>query len=215
MHCIQESYGSHLIPKLLGSYECELHNAIYEVISTQPRVVVNIGCAEGYYAIGFARLLPDAVVYAYDINKTAREYCTELVKLNGLTGRVIVREKCDKSELESLPLEGAVIISDCEGYELDLLDPGKVPGLSKAILIVELHDCLVPGLSDELLPRFEDTHNILLVSPKQRTPGCYQSLAGFKPAEQQLALNEGRQIIDKPVQGQWAYMVSKTSRAKP
>src|SRR5215831_3414954 len=38
--------------KLLGFYEQELHPFIEAVIEWKPDVVVNVGCAEGYYAIG-------------------------------------------------------------------------------------------------------------------------------------------------------------------
>lgn len=207
MRYIQETTGGQLIAKLLGSFEAELHDVLSQVISMRPRVIVNIGCAEGYYAVGFARSLPDAVVYAYDIDLVARERCARLVRLNGVAERIILRGECTRSELRALPLEGAMIVCDCEGCELELLDPVEVPGLTKATLLVELHDCFVPGLSEKLLPRFEDTHNVSLISVKEREPGSYQSLTGLKPAQKQLALDEGRRFEGKPTQQRWAYMV--------
>src|SRR5262245_30471234 len=62
--------------KLIGSYEYELHDAIRYVQWRKPEVVINIGCAEGYYAIGFARLL-GVPVYAFDSNKAALALCDE------------------------------------------------------------------------------------------------------------------------------------------
>src|SRR5215813_4226420 len=44
--------------KLLGCYEHELWDAIELAITRKPSAVINIGCAEGYYAIGLARRLP-------------------------------------------------------------------------------------------------------------------------------------------------------------
>src|SRR6478672_6897407 len=48
------SVGSALIPKLLGSYERELHPLIDSICAGQYDQVVDIGCAEGYYAVGLA-----------------------------------------------------------------------------------------------------------------------------------------------------------------
>ena len=53
MNYIKRSSGSALLPKILGSYEEPIQGWIKEVIEKK-----NIGCAEGYYACGFARRLP-------------------------------------------------------------------------------------------------------------------------------------------------------------
>ena len=56
-------YGS----KVLGCYEEELHPQIEELISWEPDAVVNVGCAEGYHAVGLAVRLPRSRVIAYDV----------------------------------------------------------------------------------------------------------------------------------------------------
>ncbi|MDP6095842.1 MAG: hypothetical protein QGG67_07640 [Gammaproteobacteria bacterium] len=66
------------IPKLLGCYEQELHHVANSIAETGYKNVVNIGCAEGYYAVGLTRLLPEEIkTYAYDINPEARRICKE------------------------------------------------------------------------------------------------------------------------------------------
>ena len=79
--------------------------------------------------------------------------CSQLATINSLSDRIIIKGKCDHNELQSLPLDNAVIICDCEGYELELLDPEIIPILKQVRLLVELHDMFVPGLSGKLLPR--------------------------------------------------------------
>ena len=44
------------------------------------QTVVNVGCAEGYYAIGMARLMPNSLFLAFDINPKAIECCRELAR---------------------------------------------------------------------------------------------------------------------------------------
>ena len=38
--------------KLLGLYECELFEHVKDAVSKSPDVVINVGCAEGFYGIG-------------------------------------------------------------------------------------------------------------------------------------------------------------------
>jgi hypothetical protein len=38
-------------------------------------VIINVGCAEGYCAVGMARLLPPGRIYAFDINPQAQDIC--------------------------------------------------------------------------------------------------------------------------------------------
>ena len=44
------SSGSSLLPKLIGSYEHELHEIINDALGQSYTDLVDIGCAEGYYA---------------------------------------------------------------------------------------------------------------------------------------------------------------------
>jgi len=55
MKYIKRSSGSALLPKILGSYEEPIQGWIREVIEDKNyENILDIGCAEGYYACGFA-----------------------------------------------------------------------------------------------------------------------------------------------------------------
>ena len=58
-----------LLPKLLGTYERELSPAIERLISDRPTLVVNVGAAEGYYAVGLALRAPQAQVIAFEMER--------------------------------------------------------------------------------------------------------------------------------------------------
>src|SRR5436305_1529663 len=73
--------------KLLGCYERELHGLIRRLVRTRYRTVVNVGCAEGYYAVGLARRMPAATVHAHDTDPEARRLCRRLARANGLGTR--------------------------------------------------------------------------------------------------------------------------------
>src|SRR3954451_14803740 len=81
-------------PLFVGSYEAELHGLIEAVIAAQPVRVINVGCAEGYYAVGLARRLTDADVHAFDIDDEAQRVVRETAQANGVAERVKVAGKC-------------------------------------------------------------------------------------------------------------------------
>ena len=64
-----ESVGSAYWPKLIGTYEKELNIIIEGVLAKNPQLidgVVNIGAAEGYYAVGLAQRLKNVYVTAFE-----------------------------------------------------------------------------------------------------------------------------------------------------
>ena len=54
-------------PKLLGSYEQELQPIIERCVEAPYDCVKNIGCGDGYYAIGMARRMTSREITAYDL----------------------------------------------------------------------------------------------------------------------------------------------------
>ncbi|MBA3960652.1 MAG: hypothetical protein H0X40_01965 [Chthoniobacterales bacterium] len=175
LHYGEHAVGSAYIPKLLGSYERELALSIEESCVTKPDVVVDIGAAEGYYACGMARRLPNTRVIAFEMEAKGREALLEMVNLNHLTGRVEIRGKCEPLDLEEA-LAGArrpLIICDCEGYEKVLLDLTKVPALQRAQILVELHEFVVPGVTGAIKQHFEATHQVNEIVEEGRTRDDY------------------------------------------
>jgi precorrin-6B methylase 2 len=156
-----ESVASALLPKLLGSYESELHPVLEELLTIKHSAVVDIGCAEGYYAIGLALRESDAEVYAFDLNPYAWQACAQMAKLNNVADRVHVRGLCDQKTLRSIQLgERALIVSDCEGYESTLFTREIAEYLEKHDLIIETHDAVDIETSARVRAAFAGTHDI-------------------------------------------------------
>lgn len=156
-----ESAGSALVPKLLGSYERELHQVIEHLASQEFSCVVDVGCAEGYYAVGFAVRLPHTSVLAFDTDPTARSLCLEMAHLNGVAERVKVNGACNEQTLLSLPMgTRALVISDCEGYEIALFSARVAASLAEHTLLIEVHDYVDEDLGEKLKRRFEATHRL-------------------------------------------------------
>jgi hypothetical protein len=188
------------VPKLTGAYELELHPALEEWIAARPAIVVDVGCSEGYYAVGLGRALEDAHIYAYDIDTQAREQCAKLASLNNVTN-VEIGGFCTIDTLAALPAENVALFMDCEGCETELLRPEAIAPMRGWRIVVELHDFLRPGLGEEILARFAATHEIQLIGEQPRADVDVEPLRFLSPRRRAVALNEFR-----PARMRWAHL---------
>ena len=204
-----QSFGSAILPKLLGSYESELHPVLDVMLNKQYATVVDIGCGEGYYAVGTALRFPEAHVYAFDTDSRVTQLCAKMAELNGVAGRVHIGGLCDKEMLRSLPFAGnTLIISDCEGYEGSLFDNRMAELLAEYDLIIETHDFIDIELSRKIREAFSSTHNIHSVDStddiaKAHACNC-RELEKYSLREKRLILGEWRPAIME-----WLVMTSK------
>lgn len=204
-----QSLGSAFLPKLLGSYESELHPVLDVMLHRRYSTVVDIGCGEGYYAVGIALRLPEAQVYAFDTDSRARQLCARMAELNGVAGRVHIGGLCDKEMLRSLPFASrTLIISDCEGYEGSLFDSRMAEFLAKCDLVIETHDFIDIELSRKMREAFSNTHNIRSINSthdiaKAHACNC-RELEKYTLQEKRLILAEWRPSIME-----WLVMTSK------
>lgn len=187
---LDQSSGSVLLPKLLGTYEAALHPWIDEVLAGNYATLIDIGCAEGHYAVGLARACSDLTVFAYDLNPKAQELCRRLAELNGVKGRVKIETECGRRELEQHADGKTLIICDIEGAEFELLDPQKTPALKNCDLIIEAHDFINPDITPTLKQRFQPTHRIETVAPLAAIR-C-DTIAHLSKEDQQFILDEQR-----------------------
>jgi SAM-dependent methyltransferase len=187
-----EATSGDLVAKLLGAYEAELHPALEQWIAVAPERIIDVGCAEGYYAVGLAHAIPSATVYAYDIDQAARARCAQLAALNEATERVVIEGECRPETLNEHPESGVALLSDCEGYERILLDPGIAPRLAGWRILVELHEFLDAGITEVLRGRFADTHEIEVIEGVVRDGSDYEELAAIDERRRRALLSENR-----------------------
>jgi len=204
-------FADALVAKLVGAYERELHEVVRQ-IQADERIdtVVNIGCAEGYYAVGLARTMAGAHVHAYDLDPIMRRLCRRMAALNGVLGRLTIQGRCDPGELRRLAGGRTLVLADCEGCELELLRPSGVPALKDSVVVVELHDFIDPAITPSVLERFEATHDAELITSEPRYPMEHPEpgeLAGVSPVEHEIALLEFR-----PGVMQWAVLRPRDSQ---
>jgi len=211
MKYVRAACGSSLSPKLIGSCELEIQTWIRDLLRRRFSAIIDVGSAEGYYAVGFARLEPTAQVVAFDTDPVARHLCRRMSEQNGVGSRVSVRSKCTPEVLCEMDLRGTLLVVDCETYELELLDPKKVPGLSQATILVEMHDCYVPGLTDVVTQRFAETHSMKWTQAESRDPAEFTILGGLDPVLREAAVDEGRLFEADGAPQRWGLFVPRES----
>ena len=145
---MNRSFGSAYLPKLLGTYERELHWCVEEICAMAPGFILNVGAAEGYYTVGLALRNPHARVIGFEMDPHGRQALREMTELNYVADRIEVRGQCEPADLYSAIVKQPcpMVVCDAEGYEARLLDPPAVPTLKCAAILVELHEFLVPGI---------------------------------------------------------------------
>jgi hypothetical protein len=178
--------------KLLGIYETEIYEEIENIIKTDPDLVINYGCAEGYYGLGIAMRLPNARIVLFDINQKALDISAENAEANGITN-VEYSMECNHDYLEKLlsAAEHPVIVMDCEGAEDLVLDPTKIPSLAKTRIVVELHDCIMPGITERVIEKFSDTHELDGISQGTRDLHI-EPLTAISDLDKLIIYNENR-----------------------
>ena len=181
--------------KLAGSYEFELRGTIEKIKRRKPDTIVNVGSAEGYYAVGFGRIFPEAMVYAMDIDNDSLDQCEHNARINGLRKLTTVIGKPAPQDLQ-LGEGRHLFFVDCEGDELALLDPELCPLLRESDIVVECHDFFYSednAISGKLMERFSNTHEVELITPEIPYPGDYP-LPGLPIGTVLLAITEKRPL---------------------
>jgi hypothetical protein len=201
---VDQIYHYAAVPKLLGCYEAELHPFIEAEVARGYDSVMNVGCAEGFYVAGFARLFPRAQVFAFDIDPAALVLCRATAEANGVMSRVTLLGECAPSEFDRLASGRTLVVCDCEGAELEVLRPDLSPKLAVCDVLVELHPHTDPSIFREIPQRFASTHNTTLIKAAPRDPNDFPSLRHFNEYRRKLAVSEFREGI-----GQWAFFSAR------
>lgn len=192
--------------KLLGCYEQEIVGALREAIAANPDMIVNVGCAEGFYAVGLARLVPSVPIFAFDAYPPALAICRETAALNGVSERITLGGQCTADQITALiaPAKRPFLLLDCEGNELSLLMAPDPAAFAHATLLIECHDFENRTITPALTKRFQDTHAIARIEQGARDPNQYPELRNWHEHWRWLAMSESR-----PETMHWLFMTPR------
>lgn len=182
--------------KILGTYENELHPTLEIILSNQYDLIVDIGAAEGYYLIGLGRKFPGSRIVGFEAVDTRRQIAEKNIQWNQMGERIEMKGFCNLESLKELLSEAdhPLILIDCEGYELTLMQPNSIPALSRSDILMELHELEQQGttISEIMTNRFKSTHkpSFINVRPEKRVE--HPLLEQKDPGIVSRIVNEGR-----------------------
>jgi len=194
------SFGSSLNPKLLGSYEKELHSLLEEIVKNNYSEVINIGCAEGYYAVGLAFRMINSRIYAFDINSRALSFCKKMAESNHVDDRIVLNGYCGPETFYSIRIsKKGLIICDCEGFEKELFTENNKEYFKKCDLLIEIHDFIDPGISYYIKSLFQETHSLKTIQSIDDLIKCrmyeYDEIKKLDIYQKRIMLSENRPTI--------------------
>jgi precorrin-6B methylase 2 len=176
------------VAKLVGLYERELHDAIDNALAAGPPTIIDLGAAEGYYAVGLALACPSTNVFAFELSQSGQAACRTLAEANGAT--IVMHRAATGPAVRRLPLDRAFVLCDIEGGEAQVFDEATARALRTATVLVELHEARAPGVTETLRTRF--SHHSLTIIDCARHDSDVAELRLFSPAERAAATAEGR-----------------------
>jgi hypothetical protein len=165
-----QSICSQNIPKFLGTYELELLPVFERLRRLDFQQIIDVGAAEGYYAIGCCRLWPKAQVTAYELTETGRRLMAEYARKNGFEDRIKIKGRCSAQALadELAARKNGLIIMDVEGAEAELLLGSDIRRLANFHILVEIHDGSCPEGADAIEKAFSQSHQIEKIEARRR-----------------------------------------------
>ncbi len=179
--------------KLFGLYEFEILGAIELALARNPKTIVNVGCAEGYYAIGLGRSHPDINVIAMDIDEGSLSLCRQYAKINGVSNVTTINGCTTPEELDVGGPGHRLYIVDIEMQEVNILKPEACPALIHADVIVECHDFMGTNCTEIIEDRFKLTHYIAKIEPQLPVFDLFNFVGGVS-ALNFLAMMEKRPL---------------------
>jgi hypothetical protein len=138
--------------------------------------IVDIGSAEGYFAVGLARLTGKPVV-AFDVNGKERKIVREMADLNKVSSLVTISSWCSSAKLVDL-VRGrrALVFCDIDGGEFDLFNPDVVEALRGCDVFIELHG--TPEENRTLIESFVERDRIILDHPNETASAAGLGMLG-------------------------------------
>lgn len=197
------------ITQTLGVYEEHVLDKLIYFSSQGSKRFIDIGAADGYFAIGMAFSKKYTDVHIFEIEPRGRERIRENAALNLCTDMINVYGEANFYSLKNLINKKfkSTILIDIEGAEYDLLNNEVLSLLAGNYCICELHPWLVSNgykLQNDLLDRASKLFNVELMFRASYAPNLFPEFDDLSDEERLIAVGEGR---DKNMQ--WLVLTPK------
>jgi len=182
---------------MFGLYEQEVLDHLFAAFGRR-EVFVNLGAADGYYAIGMLRAGRADRAICFEMSESGRREILRNASLNGVSDRVRVLGRAAPSFIDALAGEDmrrTTLLIDIEGGEFALLGDEVLERLAGAQIIFESHE----GQDDsgsaqlaELLKRAERHYEVTELTTGARDLSPFPELQSLSDSDRWLMCSEGR-----------------------
>jgi hypothetical protein len=186
---------------LLGLYEQEVLSALANVPLEYRRSFIELGAADGYYAVG---VLVNGLFdrsYCFEISERGQKAVAANAELNGVSSRVQIYGIADQDFHATLPpsaMGNSTLLIDIEGAEFDILTPEMFERFSRSVIIVELHDHFFADAQqriDRLGGLCANAFRIDELTTTARDLSVFAELKQFCDTDRWLICSEGRRAM--------------------
>ncbi len=150
------------LSEILGLYESCLHPIFEDVLNKNIKNAIIVGGNNGYYTAGLSYLFNPENFYVFEMDERMHFLIESWYKKNDLKKPHILGEANDENFIEFQDGIDLLLI-DCEGAEITLLNPDKFKWQKNTNIILELHPFYVNNLINLISKRFSKTHEIKLI----------------------------------------------------
>jgi hypothetical protein len=201
---------------LLGIYEQEVLESIV-ALSLERKIFVDLGAADGYYAVGavYSGLFERAI--AFEISEEGRSAIALNARRNSVSDRIEILGIADTITLskihhdELLDLGQVLMLVDIEGAEFELLTSEMLEEFKDAAIVVEIHDFFEGDDQRvaQLVKNAEKNFNNRWVHTGLRNPSAFPELANWSDDDRWILCSESR-----PKLMRWLILEPKVRTAK-
>ena len=187
-----------IITHILGVYEKHVLKKIIEFSKKGNYPFIDIGAADGYFAIGMAFSETFKKIYAFEIDEEGRRSLNRNIENNFCKDKVVVDIEANFETLKEIvdKNKSAVILIDIEGSEFDLLDDNLLQLLSNCYIVCELHPTLsTDGFEKQnmLINNAKAFFDVSIIQRESYSPNKFSELNEFTDEERLIAFGEGRE----------------------
>jgi hypothetical protein len=182
---------------LLGFYEQEVIEELVK-ISKYRKVFVDVGAADGIFAVG----LLEANIYdqsiCFEIDDQAKRNILNLAKKNNLENKITIYDEASVSKMQSINSinwNDVCILIDIEGDEFNFITPEMIQTIKGSTLIIEIHDMYMndPKKSKyDLDQMLRKDYSIKVITTASRDLSQIDEIKHLHDNERWLLCSEGR-----------------------
>jgi len=186
-----------VITKLLGVYEEHIVDQLRHFYSTSNVPFVDIGAADGYFAVGVAQLNWVEKVFAFEISPIARSTLKENAVRNNCAHKIDIGSEATLDKMagiiETHPC--VFVLVDIEGAEYELFNDKLLDLLKHCTIIIELHPRKIDDGWSKQTKLLEDAAKFFkaeILIRETYNPNMFKELSEFSDDDRLMAFSEGR-----------------------